>query len=311
MSIPSLNTYALPTVAEFPTQKAAWQLEPDRSVLLIHDMQRYFLRFWGDASPLVAQLTAHLVTLRDWAHARGVPVVYTAQPVEQSQADRALLNDLWGPGLTVADPALAAVVEPLTPQPQDTVLTKWRYSAFQRSPLQDLLREWGRDQLLIGGVYAHIGCMMTAVDAFMRDIQPFMVGDAVADFCAEDHRMALQYVAGRCGRVVSTAEVAALQPAALGWERFRATVLAHLPEAGAELDGDENLMDYGLDSVLVMSLAAEWSRQGMAVSFEDLARKPSLNAWWAVLSRPGACSQSSGASIPAYAAAPSRATEAV
>ena len=69
-----------------------------------------------------------------------------------------------------------------------------------------------RDQLIIVGVYAHIGCMITAVEAFMKDIQPFMVGDAVADFSEEEHCMALKYVATRCGVVTSCQEITDIQP---------------------------------------------------------------------------------------------------
>ena len=40
-----------------------------------------------------------------------------------------------------------------------------RYSAFVDSELSGQLQRLGRDQLWICGVYAHIGCMVTAYDA--------------------------------------------------------------------------------------------------------------------------------------------------
>lgn len=282
MAIPSLLSYPMPLPASFPTSKVSWSVQPNRSVLLIHDMQEYFVSFYGAGSPLVTQLVANIAALRDWCRVHGVPVVYTAQPVDQEPADRALLNDMWGPGLTAADPQLQRVVPALQPQASDTLLVKWRYSAFQRSSLEQMMGTWGRDQLLICGVYAHIGCMTTALDGFMRDIQPFFIGDALADFSEAEHRMALQYVAGRCGRIVDCASVLAVRPA-LSYEGLQARLLTLIDEPAANFDADENLMDYGLDSVQVMELVAEFKQQGIALEFEDLARWPSLNGWWALI----------------------------
>ncbi|UTH74254.1 isochorismatase family protein [Chromobacterium sp. IIBBL 290-4] len=282
MSIPSLDAYALPQAADFPANKTDWRLEPSRAVLLIHDMQRYFLAFYGPDSALAKQLIARIADLRQWADRHGVPVVYTAQPTEQSAQDRALLNDMWGPGLTRAEPAQQAVTPELAPREGDIVLDKWRYSAFQRSDLQERMQAWGRDQLLICGVYAHIGCMMTAADAFMRDIQAFLVGDAVADFSEEEHRMALRYVATRCGKVISHAELAvAADKPTRDW--LKAQVLAVLEDGDDSLAGEDNLIDYGLDSVQVMALVARWQALGIKVSFEDLARDPSLDGWWGLI----------------------------
>ncbi|MDA5636535.1 isochorismatase family protein, partial [Agrobacterium sp. ST15.16.024] len=115
----------------------------------------------------------------------------------------------------------------------DTVLVKWRYSAFHRSTLEEMLKETGRDQLIITGVYAHIGCMTTATDAFMRDIKPFFVADALADFSREEHLMALKYVAGRSGRVVMIEELLQL-PASKA--ALRALMLPLIDESVERLD---------------------------------------------------------------------------
>ena len=206
MAIPKLQAYALPESHDIPKNKVDWAFEPQRAALLIHDMQDYFVSFWGENCPMMEQVIANIAALRDYCKQHNIPVYYTAQPKEQSDEDRALLNDMWGPGLT-RSPEQQKVVDRLTPDADDTVLVKWRYSAFHRSPLEQMLKESGRNQLIITGVYAHIGCMTTATDAFMRDIKPFMVADALADFSRDEHLMSLKYVAGRSGRVVMTEEL--------------------------------------------------------------------------------------------------------
>ncbi|OAN28199.1 isochorismatase family protein [Pseudomonas oryzihabitans] len=279
MAIPRLASYPLPQPDGFPAIKVDWTPAADRAVLLIHDMQRYFVEFYGDSSPLIDQVVANIAALRAWADAQGVPVVYTAQPTDQPPADRALLNDMWGPGLTQADPALQQVVDELAPKDGDVVLTKWRYSAFHRSNLQDLMTEWRRDQLIVCGVYAHIGCLTTCTDAFMRDIQAFLIGDAVADFSEEEHRMALRYVATRCGSTLSTAQVTGAGAVVLDEAWLRAQVQPLLDADDEEPALDDNLTDFGLDSVQVMTLVGEWQKRGLPVTFADLAAQPTLQGW--------------------------------
>jgi isochorismate hydrolase len=105
------------------------------------------------------------------------------------------------------DAADRQIIEPLAPGPDDWRLTKWRYSAFFRSDLLERMRRARRDQLIICGVYAHVGVLATAVDAFSHDIEVFVASDAVADFSQRHHRMALEYAAARCAAVTDVAQL--------------------------------------------------------------------------------------------------------
>jgi trans-2,3-dihydro-3-hydroxyanthranilic acid synthase len=206
MGIPPIAPYPLPGAGELPENVADWTVAPDRALLLIHDMQRYFVRPFAEQT--AASLVGAIAGMLERCRALGVPVAYTAQPGGMSEAERGLLKDFWGPGMTVF-PGDREVVEPLTPRAGDQVYTKWRYSAFFRSSLLADLRAAGRDQLIVCGVYAHVGVLMTAIEAFTNDIETFVVADATADFSAEHHRMALDYAASRCAVVCTAKEVLA------------------------------------------------------------------------------------------------------
>lgn len=195
--LPTAIAYDLPIDAT--PARADWTLDAGRAALLIHDMQAYFLRVYPADSALVRTLVANIRRLRDRCDARGIPVFYTQQRPHAHTPDRGLQADFWGPGMSDRDEDRAIVAE-LEPAGGHEVLRKWRYSAFQRSPLQEMLTTRGRDQLIVTGVYANIGCLLTAADAFMRDIQPFMPVDAVADFSHDRHSAALRYVGDHLGR---------------------------------------------------------------------------------------------------------------
>nr|WP_305884380.1 isochorismatase family protein [Pseudomonas sp. QS1027] len=202
--IPSISPYQMPTSFDLPPNIAQWDVDPDRAVLLIHDMQRYFVQpFEGQHRNGLIQ---NISLLCGRARKLGIPVAYSAQPGGMNPEQRGLLKDFWGPGMKV-DPDDRKIVEELAPEPNDWLSTKWRYSAFFRSGLLERMREAGRDQLVICGVYAHVGVLFTAVEAFSNDIQTFLVADAVADFSEKHHQLALDYAAKNCAVVCTTEEV--------------------------------------------------------------------------------------------------------
>lgn len=211
MGLPKLTPYALPDEQDVPPARGPWQLDYRRAALLIHDMQQYFVDAFAPGEPPISTAIANMAALVARCRAAGVPVFYTCQPGDQDPRDRGLQKDLWGPGMTGA-PRHQRVIDVLTPAAGDHVLTKHRYSAFQRTNLEPLLRVRGRDQLIVCGVFGHIGCLLTAGEAFQRDIEAFVVADAIADFSRAQHDLTLHYVADCCGVVLTTSQVEATLP---------------------------------------------------------------------------------------------------
>jgi isochorismate hydrolase len=203
MGIASVPPYPMPIEDELPRNTVSWRVDPHRAVLLVHDMQKYFLEpFHEGKSPRTELLQNTSRLVRAFAATR-TPVAYTAQPGGMTDEQRGLLKDIWGPGMAAA-PEHRAIAEDVAPRKGDHVFTKWRYSAFHRTGLLDLLRNTGRDQLVICGVYAHVGCLTTANDAFAHDIEAFLVADAMADFSRRYHDLALSYAAERCAATPTT-----------------------------------------------------------------------------------------------------------
>ncbi|AOE86169.1 isochorismatase family protein [Pseudomonas sp. TCU-HL1] len=204
--IPFIHAYPMPKPGHLPANKATWAIDPDRAVLLVHDMQRYFLKPF--AAPLRDELISNVASLCQRSRSNGMPVAFSAQPGGMTTEQRGLLIDFWGPGMKV-DPEDRKVVDELEPSDSDWMSPKWRYSAFFQSGLLERMRAAGRDQLVICGVYAHIGVLSTAIESFTNDIQTFLVADAVADFSEQEHQLALTYASQRCAVLCSTQETLA------------------------------------------------------------------------------------------------------
>jgi bifunctional isochorismate lyase/aryl carrier protein len=278
MAISPIAPYEIPPAGSWPTCRAPWSFEPSRAALLVHDMQTYFLQAFDAAASPLGPMLENVQALRAACAALDVPVIFSAQPGEQDRQERGLLWDLWGPGI-VASPGLQGLAAELAPAPEDVLLPKRRYSAFHDTRLEDVLRERGRDQLLICGVYAHIGCLATATDGFMRGVQPFVVADATADFSREDHLVALRQVARTCGVVSTTSEILSV----LHLAQVRGALAEVLEQPTTHVDLDDDLGDHGLDSIRWMRLAERVLPANHGRDFEELVQARTLRHFAALL----------------------------
>ena len=59
--------------------------------------------------------------------------------------------------------------------------------------------------------------------------------------------------------------------------------VAAMIEDDCEIEPAENLVLYGLDSIAVMTFSSELKQIGVEASFEELAREPTLQNWWALI----------------------------
>ncbi|CCO47572.1 phenazine antibiotic biosynthesis protein [Vibrio sp. vnigr-6D03] len=204
MSIPEIISYDISKLNTSKNNLVDWKLDESRCVLLVHDMQDYFLRNLSLDTKNTLINNCHSLLIK--ARQNFVPVIFTAQCGDMTEDQRGLLKDFWGKGMS-SDADNVRIAQPLTPLDSEIVSPKWRYSAFSKTELINTFRELGRDQIIICGVYAHIGIQATAVEAYSNDIEVFIAKDAIADFSPLHHSMALDYMAQCCAKNLSVSEV--------------------------------------------------------------------------------------------------------
>lgn len=208
MAINKIKEYSMPSLKEIEVGKLKWNLSKEKAVLLVHDMQEYFLNPYDTGSELISRLTFNIHSIVELCVKNDIPVVYSAQPAGQTIEQRGLLFDRWGEGIPAGE-GKEKILASVRPNNAGQIIKKWRYNAFERTPLETLMKEDGKNQLIICGVYGHIGCLATAISAYMKDIKPFLVCDAMADFSKEKHIQALNYANELCGRTVDVESVKA------------------------------------------------------------------------------------------------------
>lgn len=196
--LPTIPAYTVDDVDWDSFSRVGWTAEADKSALLIHDMQLFYVNSLPASA--VPPLVERIAALRDHCRALGVPVLYSVAKPCLTRQERGLLADFHGMGMKDT-PEHYAIHPGLTPAEDEVVVTKKIYSAFFRTTLEQALADRRRSTLLICGLYANIGCQITAFDAFMRGIKVVYVADAMLAYTENEHVESARYVSRLCASV--------------------------------------------------------------------------------------------------------------
>ena len=158
--------------AYYDVNRPLWELNPDKAVLLIIDLQVDVVdpkgKLWMPAS---TKMLPKLKEVIGFCRAHGIPVIYTAHQAHPSGRDKGLMHTyltLLQESLIEGQPG-AEIHPEIAPQPDEWIIAnKRRYDSFWGTELEEVLRTWGRDQIILTGACTNFCCSTTTRSGMQR-----------------------------------------------------------------------------------------------------------------------------------------------
>jgi isochorismate hydrolase len=175
-------------VEDFRRRHTSIEFKPDKSALLVLDMQEYFLRESSHAFVPSAPVIVFGINklLAAFTH-KGYPVVFTRHI---NTPENAGMMSKWWRDLIKSYSAYSQNITFEDIQ-NPIQINKAQYDAFLNTDLEDTLHKLDITQVIISGVMTHLCCETTARSAFMRGFEVFFTVDGTATYNEELHRASL------------------------------------------------------------------------------------------------------------------------
>ncbi|HET8757635.1 MAG TPA: cysteine hydrolase [Solirubrobacteraceae bacterium] len=193
-------------------------LDPGRTALIIQDLQNDVIAdggaFADSGAPAHAQsqnVVENVRTLAQAARDAGVPVIHVHYIVEKG-APGLKLNAPLFQGVKEADALVrgswgAAPVDGLEPQSGDLVVEKTRMNGFYNTVLDNLLRGFGTETLVITGAWTNMSIEHTARHGADAGYEIVVVSDGTSTVSDEWQNVGLNYALTNVGRTATAHEV--------------------------------------------------------------------------------------------------------
>lgn len=177
---------------------------PERSALLVLDMQSYFLDASSHAFvPSAPAILPGVRNLMDAYVFRNLPVILTRHI--NNRRDAGMMAKWWRELITEDNPL--SMIDPQLACSSSLVIKKSRYDAFYDTRLEDVLRDMEVERVVVCGVMTHLCCETTARSAFMRGFEVFFTADGTVTYNERFHRAALLNLAHGFAKPVMVKEL--------------------------------------------------------------------------------------------------------
>ncbi len=178
-------------------------------VTLIIDMQVDFFahkRLSDGRGGLVVNVNALAAATRE----AETPLVWVKQEFSPDLSDASLEVKRSKISVVISGTSGAQILPELDVRSSDNIIIKKRYSAFFGTDLDDLLRSFHCDTLIVAGVNTHACIRTTVVDAYQRDYDVILARECIESHDGEHHEVSSRYMDGKLGRGMDNREIRSL-----------------------------------------------------------------------------------------------------
>ncbi len=180
------------------------ELLPEKSALMIIDMQKYFLEPSSHAYiPSAEVILPGVKKLISLYEAKRLPVIFT---LHSNTEENAGIMGKWWPDLLGEGSPESHLPESLESY-GGIRIEKHQYDAFYDTTLEEILHKKNISQLVICGVMTNICCETTARSAFVRGVEVFFTIDGTATYNEEHHMATIMNLSYACAIPVLLDEI--------------------------------------------------------------------------------------------------------
>ena len=205
------------TTIHFAAEPKAVDLVLAETAVLVIDMQKDFLypdgfgEFLGNDVHLLQRTIKPIQKLLRAARAANMLIIHTREGHLPDLSDcPPAKRDRWAEGTRIGDmgpmgrilirgEAGHALIDEVTPMPDETVLDKPGKNAFYKTNLESLLQINKIKNLLITGVTTDVCCNATTIAANDRGFNAIVLADCVASYSEERHWATLATIKAQGG----------------------------------------------------------------------------------------------------------------